>query len=512
MRSANSPSRYLAAIDLGSNSFHLVVAKFQQQTLHIKAKHRAKTELAANINDNGYLNLNALHAAYDCLAHFGTVLKQTSPVLVRALGTKTLRDARNLQDFLHRAEALLGYPIEVISGREEARLIYLGAAKAIPAHFTSHFVVDIGGGSTEIILGEQQLPQQLNSLTMGCVTFKRRFFSHNRITHEAMNRAQAAAFAKLLPLREQYTQTPWQVAVASSGTAQTVISVLTAMGLASQDLITHEALLRLRKRLIQEEDLNTLALPGLAPERAAILPAGVAILCAIFSAFKLNEVHYVKGALREGILYDLHQRLDKADPRYESITHLCERFDLTATPELWCTAKRHLQALAPEWHFTQEQHQFLDWAMQLSQLGTTVAQHHYQRHGAYFLRAVDLAGFSQQEQQILAFLVEAHRGEFPLNAWQQLPSSQQTLWGQLALIFRFAQLERQARGYYEAIGISALSKTQLHVDITAPATAACDTHALWEQLLANENHALRHTPFRFSYTICQGAEPRASHK
>lgn len=506
--------QYIAAVDLGSNSFHLLVAEVQGEQLHFADKHRAKTELAAGLDEEGYLQADSMTAAMDCLTHFSQALKNRPHVKVRALGTKTLRDARNLDVFLQQAEATLGHPIEVISGREEARLIYLGAAKAIPQALSSQLVVDIGGGSTELIVGENHFPKHLNSLSMGCVVYRQRFFADNTITAAAMAKAQAAAYAELLSIRESYLTESWQIALASSGTAQTVTSVLYAMGLAPEHLITREALVRLKDIVIAEGCLATLALPGLAPERAAILPAGVAILSAVFAAFSLDEMHYVEGALREGILYDLQLRFGESDPRERSILSLCQRFNLAQDAQVFIVEQLngHRESLAEYWHLSAEQQLFLRWATQVRELGITVAKHQHQKHGAYFLQATDIAGFSRQEQQYLAFLVEAQRGDFPVDAWQKLPASQQLSWGQAAVIFRLAMLQYLAKNHCEHLALAAVSGTELNLAIRVPPNPLCDTYTLWEQLIEREIHALRKTPFTLNYVISSGSMPNTSVK
>lgn len=510
----STSSPYLAAVDLGSNSFHLLVAKNQDGQLLFDEKHRAKTELAAGLDEQGYLQDHALESAFACLTQFSQVLKTKPDVKVRALGTKTLRDAQNLAVFLQRAETILGHPIEVISGREEARLIYLGAAKAIPQDASTQLVVDIGGGSTEVIVGENHYPKHLSSLSMGCVVYRQRFFADGHITTAAMAKAQAAAYAELLSIRDNYLASTWQVAVASSGTAQTIASVLFAIGLAPEHLITREALWRLKDIVIAENCLTTLTLPGLEPERAAILPAGVAILCAVFAAFGLEAVHYVEGALREGILYDMQLRLGELDPREHSIDALCKRFALTQqtnTPIIGLL-NTHLGALTNQWRISKEQQHFLRWATQTRELGLTVAKHQYQKHGAYFLQTADIAGFSRQEQQYLAFLVEAQRSEFPMATWLKLPPSQQLVWGQAAIIFRLALLQHLAREHCEKIEIKALSSHELQLSIWVPTSSTCDNHTLWEQLMERERHALRHSPFKLNYIINKGATPSAAVK
>lgn len=506
-----SPPQHLAAVDLGSNSFHLLVAKVHGEQLHFEDKHRAKTELAAGLDEHGHLQDKAMTAAFACLTQFAEVLRNKPHLQVRALGTKTLRDAHNLDVFLHQAEAILGHPIEVISGREEARLIYLGAANAIPQGSPTQLVVDIGGGSTELIVGENHYPKHLSSLSMGCVVYRQRFFADNRITTTAMAQAQAAAYAELLSIRENYLAESWHIAVASSGTAQTITSVLCAMGLAPEHIITRQALWRLKDIVVSENCLATLALPGLEPERAAILPAGIAILCAVFSAFALEEMHYVEGALREGILYDMQLRLGEFDPREHSINALCARFALAqdAQAAIVELIHHHLQALTNQWALGSEQKHFLHWATQVRELGLTVAKHQYQKHGAYFLQAADIAGFSRQEQQYLAFLVEAQRSLFPVEAWRKLPESQQLSWGQAAIIFRLALLQHLARVHCEDIKVTAKSAHQLQLHIQVPESAICNTHTLWEQLIEREKHALRHTPFKLDYTITKGSTPNA---
>lgn len=514
MRSTLTPivHQHLAAIDLGSNSFHLLVAEAQNGTLEFKDKHRAKTELAAGLDDNGNLKESAIQTALSCLKQFAEVVHSKPNIKVRALGTKTLRDASNIDVFLQAAEAILEHPIEVISGREEARLIYLGAARAIPQDASTQLVVDIGGGSTELILGENNYPKHLSSLNMGCVVFRQRFFANKLITADAMAQAQAAACAELLSIRQSYLTEPWQIAVASSGTAQTVTSVLSAMGLAPTHLITREALWQLKDIVIAEKHLDTLSLPGLEPERAAILPAGIAILCAVFSIFSLDEMHYVEGALREGILYDMQLRYGAHDPRETSINSLCQRFSLdnSATDTITQIAQNHVNAIGPHWPIATEQRYFLRWAIQVRELGLAAAKHKFEKHGAYFLQAAEIAGFSRQEQQSLAFLVEAQCGSFPVNSWKKLPETQQLTWAHTAIILRLALLHHLAEQYCELVLLETKSVFELHLNVVATKHSSCNTQALWTQLIEREIQALQGTPFKLSYDITSGACPSAS--
>ncbi|MCE8016731.1 Ppx/GppA family phosphatase [Halomonas sp. MCCC 1A17488] len=296
----------LAAIDLGSNSFHLLVAQYQDDRLQVVARLGEKVQLAAGLDATNCLDDASMERAMACLARFAPLLDGVGAECLRVVGTSALRTARNRRVFIARAEALLGCRVEVIPGHEEARLIYLGAAHAL-AENGRRLVVDIGGGSTEFIVGERLKPLMLESLDIGCVTHTRRHFADGQLSAARMEQAEADVLARLAPLKASYSELGWDEALGSSGTIKAAASVLAADG-GTPGEITRTGLAELRRRLVQCGHLDRVALEGLKPDRARIFPAGVAILGAIFEAFGLTTMRYADGALREGVLHDMLAR------------------------------------------------------------------------------------------------------------------------------------------------------------------------------------------------------------
>ncbi|MBZ0330174.1 exopolyphosphatase [Halomonas sp. ANAO-440] len=307
---ATTPRQRLAAIDLGSNSFHLLVANYQEGRLQAVARLGEKVQLAAGLDQANRLSEEAMQRALRSLARFVPLLGDIAPGRLRVVGTSALRTARNRQTFVERAESLLGCPIEIIDGREEARLIYLGAAHAL-AENGKRLIIDIGGGSTEFAIGENFAPLHLESLDIGCVTFTGRHFADGTLSEDSMRCAEQAAKAACNRVSRAYQAFGWTDPVGSSGTIKAVASVLAASGDldgAEEGTITRRGLLELRQRLIAFRHLDNVAMEGLKHDRTRIFPAGVAILGAIFESFGLTRLRYADGALREGVLYDMMAR------------------------------------------------------------------------------------------------------------------------------------------------------------------------------------------------------------
>ncbi|PMR76176.1 Ppx/GppA family phosphatase [Billgrantia endophytica] len=302
-----SASQRLAAIDLGSNSFHLLVADYQADRLQVVSRLGEKVQLAAGLDDADLLSEDAMQRALRCLSRFTPLLDDIAPDRLRVVGTSALRTARNSRAFVERAEALLGCPIDIISGHEEARLIYQGAAHALPED-GRRLVVDIGGGSTEFAIGEHFEPLKLESLDIGCVTFTRRHFANGRLCEDSMRRAERAALSALDTIRRPYRDLGWTDPVGSSGTIKAVASVIAASSQAAGGGVTRQGLFELRRHLVTLGHLDNISMPGLKLDRARIFPAGVAILGAIFEALDLSVMRYTDGALREGVLHDMLKR------------------------------------------------------------------------------------------------------------------------------------------------------------------------------------------------------------
>ncbi|MDI5932314.1 exopolyphosphatase [Halomonas kalidii] len=444
-RPATAPRR-LAAIDLGSNSFHLLVANYQDDRLQVVARLGEKVQLAAGLDDEGQLSEPAMQRALACLARFAPFLEGIAPGHLRVVGTNALRDAANSQAFIERAEALLGNRIEIVAGREEARLIYLGAAHAL-AEDGRRLIVDIGGGSTEFIIGERFEPLALESLRLGCVTFTRRFFGDGEIGEKRMRRAELAALSELACIRRPYRELGWADPVGSSGTIKAAAAVMAAAGTAPEGVITRRGLRDLRERLIACKRLDRVAMEGLKADRARVFPAGVAILVAIFEALGLEQMRYADGALREGVLYDMVGRHGLEDSRLKTLAGLERSYGVDArqASNVADTARALFEQVRVPWGLDDDQARFLGWASRLHEIGLAISHSQFHRHGAYLLEHSDLAGFSRPEQRLLAFLVRAHRRKFPLKEWQALPASEQCSHARLARLLRLAVLLNHSR-------------------------------------------------------------------
>ncbi len=439
-RVTDNATRVLAAVDLGSNSFHMKVARVVDDQLAVIDRMRESVRLAAGLNDKNELDDAACERALTVLERFGQRLKDLPSDNVRAVGTNTLRRARRSAKFLAESEAALGHPIEIISGREEARLIFLGVAHSVAQDGGKNLVVDIGGGSTELIIGRRFEPISTESLYMGCVGMSREYFSDGVIDARRMRRAVLAARQELEYMEESYRRTGWDAAIGSSGTIRNVWQIIQNEGW-SRKGITAKSLAKLRDALIEAGRADKLKVAGLQPERAPVFAGGVAILVAVFEALQVKRMTCADGALREGLLYDLIGRLDYEDVRGETIDDLCRRYrvDQEQARRVAETAGVLLARVAGAWDLGNERYaRLLQWAGRLHEIGLDIAHSQYHKHGAYILQHADLPGFSHQEQAEIAALVRVHRRKFTTQIFDNLPRSRRTRLYLLAVLLRFA--------------------------------------------------------------------------
>ncbi|HKU48289.1 MAG TPA: Ppx/GppA phosphatase family protein, partial [Burkholderiales bacterium] len=332
---------------------------------------------------------------------------------VRAVGTNALRVAKNAPQFLREARAALGFPIEVISGREEARLIYLGVAHSLPVSAQRRLVVDVGGGSTEVIIGTGFEPQLTESLYMGCVSYSLKYFPGGRIEKAAMKAAELAARQELSSLTRQYKETGWEEAVASSGTARAIENILHENGWTAEG-VSREGLQELKALLLKAERADPERVRGLRPNRAPVLPGGVAIMAAVFDALGLQSVKVSAGALRHGVLYDLLGRVQHRDMREATVAQFMRRYhvDAAQAERVKALSLKLYDALAPGTDREDDADRpMLEWAARLAEIGLSIARADYHKHSAYVLSNADMPGFSRMEQARLARLVLAHRGK-----------------------------------------------------------------------------------------------------
>lgn len=401
----------LAAVDLGSNSFHMVVARLDHGEIRMLESLSEKVQLAAGFDEKGRLTEVAQDRALSCLSRFAQHLKGVEPRRLRIVGTNALRVAKNAASFIKKAERLMSQPIEVIAGREEARLIYLGVSHSL-ANQGRRLVVDIGGGSTEFIIGERFEPLLTESLHMGCVSFTTRYFPDGDISREGLERAIMAARQEVLPITSAYRELGWNNAVGASGTLKAICQVLQQTGLASEGSITLEGLRELADRLLHWRHVQEIDFPGLKEDRKPILPAGLAITTGFFEELGVDHMEYSEGALREGVLYDMLGRFSHEDIRDRTVQALQGRYhvDLPQAERVRQTAL----ALYDELVQTQplaatEGKDLLERAALLHEIGLGISHSGFHKHGAYILRYSDLPGFSRQAQEKLALIVGTHR-------------------------------------------------------------------------------------------------------
>ncbi|HJW81289.1 MAG TPA: exopolyphosphatase [Acidiferrobacterales bacterium] len=435
----------VAAVDLGSNSFHLLVAQTGDGMLHVLDRLQEMVRLGGGLDENNRLTPAVRARALACLARFGQRLRGLPRGSVRAVGTNTLRRLRNGDAFLVAAERALGHPIEIIAGREEARLIYQGMAQSRPDDGRRRLVVDIGGGSTELIVGEGREPLVMESLHMGCVGLSQVHFADGVITAKGMRRAETAARLELQPVENQFRRS-WEVAIGTSGTIRAIRGVLRAEGW-TDGAITRAALARLRDALIAARHIDRIELNGLNPERAPVFPGGVAILSAVFEALGVERMQVADGALREGLLYDLLGRLKHSDVREQTVSALGARFraDAAQAERVALTAAYCFKQVARAWLLDAEAERMLGWAARLHELGLTVAHNQYHKHGGYLAEKADLPGFTWQEQQQLAALIRGHRRKFPLEVFELLPLAARPGALRLCVLLRLAVLLHRGR-------------------------------------------------------------------
>lgn len=470
----------LAAIDLGSNSFHMAIARQHHGQLQLLDKLHEKVQLAEGLDTDKMITAGAETRALDCLDRFKQRLQGLPEGSVRVVGTNTFRVAKNAYPFIRKAEQVLGYPIEVISGREEARLIYLGIAHTCADDQQGRLVIDIGGGSTECIIGSRFEPIVLDSLHMGCVRFKR-FFPNNTLSRQNLERAIGAARLEIASIKATFRRQGWQECLGASGSIKSIQQVCHNAGLCDEG-ITRDALNKLYGILITQNSADTLTLPGLKADRRRIFAPGFAILYALFEQLDLDNMHFADGALREGVLYDLVGRLFHEDVRDRAVKTLQQRHsaDMAQAARVQTTAQTLvslLQQNSPDTmqqqdqannktekhhsaqknstdaeletgHLSESAQELLSKACTVHEVGLAISHAKFHRHSAYLIEHSDLPGFSQQEQAALALLVRNHRRKLHLKMFDQMPHnagfSKKALLT-LTLLLRLATVLNRAR-------------------------------------------------------------------
>ncbi len=448
----------LAAVDLGSNSFHMVVARYSHGQLVVIDRLREMVRLASGVEENGRIDKEAAARALACLQRFGQRLRAMHARSVRVVGTNALRVARRKQAFLERAREALGHPIEIISGMEEARLIYSGVAHSMPSEPGRRLVVDIGGGSTELIIGDGLTPLELESLQMGCVALSEKFFRDGKITDKRVERARLAARLELEPVQAAFRRRGWMSAAGSSGTVR-------AIGEAMRELdptctsITREGLRQVLKYMCDRGSTRELHLASITDERRPVFPGGTAILTEVFDVLGIESMRIADGAMRDGLLYDIVGRFTDEDARERSVRSMQERYhvDLTQAERVEATVRDFLAQTRAAWKLEDPLAELmLKWAARLHEVGLDVSHNGYHRHGAYLLANADMQGFPREEQQLLARVVGGHRRKLSLDGLDELvpPWDRDAVY--LIVLLRLAVLLHRGRS------AAALPEIELH--------------------------------------------------
>ena len=433
----------IAAVDLGSNSFRLQLARVVDDHLIFHDSLREVVRLGAGLSDDKTLSDEALNRAIECLNRFGERLRGLPPQAVRAVATNTFRVAKNAPQLLKAAQEALGFPIEIIAGREEARMIFVGVSHSLPKAEHKRLVIDIGGGSTEFIIGEGLEPLEMESLYMGCVSYSLKYFSDGKITEEAFERAQIAAATEIQTIAKNFKSKHWQEAVGSSGTARTLGEVLRLNGL-TDGAVTLDGLYQLRQLLIGAKEVKKIQLHGLSVDRSSVISGGLAIMIAAFEGLSIDKLTVANSALREGVLYELLGRMQHDDTRDATVNSFMRRYHVDRDQVKRVQSLSILLLSQVEHKLSGDvavAKQYLGWAAKLHEIGVSIAHGGYHKHSAYIIENADMPGFSKMEQESLGFLVRAQRRSL---GKLQMPalSEDRTV---LVMIFRLAVLFHRNR-------------------------------------------------------------------
>jgi exopolyphosphatase/guanosine-5'-triphosphate,3'-diphosphate pyrophosphatase len=437
----------LAAVDLGSNSFHMVVARYTHGQLVILDRLREMVRLGAGLEADGRLNKEVGARALACLERFGQRLRDMRPDSVRVVGTNVFRRAKKKESFVERAREALGHPIEIVSGIEEARLIYSGVSHTMSPGPGRRLVCDIGGGSTEIIIGEGLEPLELESLQIGCVRLSEEFFADGRLSQKRMQRARVAARQAIEPYQAAFRRRGFDEAVGSSGTVRAIGDSIRELDPSAVD-IGADGLERIIHELSSLEHIRDLKLNAITDDRKLSFAGGVAILAEVFEQLGIETMRVADGAMREGLLYDLLGRYTDEDARERTVRSMQQRYhvDLAQAERVEATAADFLSQVEEAWPLADPAiEQILRWAARLHEIGLDVAHSGYHRHGAYLLANADMAGFPREEQKLLAIMVGSHRRKPAIEEADDLAAPWDKRAPAMTLLLRLAVLLHRGR-------------------------------------------------------------------
>lgn len=489
----------IAAVDLGSNSFHMVVARHLHGQLTIIDRLREPVRLAFGLDDQNRLSREVMDRALACMERFGQRLRDMHAESVRVVGTNTFRQARRKAAFLDRAHEALGHPIEIISGIEEARLLYLGVLHTSPSEEGKRLVIDIGGGSTEFIIGEGIKTHRLESLRMGCVTMTQQFFEEGEITEKRLKRARMAVRIEMEPIIEKYKATGWEYALGSSGTIRAFAEIIRASGL-SDGQITPGAIDCIIEAALAAEHVSRLKLQGLDDERKSVFIGGLAIVAEMMHSLEITQLKAVDGALREGLLYDLLGRHKDEDARVRTVRAMEARYhvDAAQADRVEATAIKLLHQLEEEWAIGEPlAEQVLGWAARLHEIGLDISHAHYHHHGAYLLENSDMPGFPREEQLLLSVLVGAHRRKLDISRLEELMPPWHLKANMLIVLLRLAVLLNRGRTVKPLPELK-LSAKMKQIELKFP-SRWLDDHPLTLADLEQETAYLKNAGFRLKF-------------
>lgn len=475
-----------AVLDLGSNSFHLLVGRLEAGRILTLDRRKDMVRLAEGLGEDGLLDEQVMLRALNSLSVLAEQLRSIPRARLRVVGTNTLRVARNADVFLRRAEQVIGVPIDVISGLEEGRLIFLGVVKGHASNSVRRLVVDIGGGSTEFIVGRRKA-RRVDSVPVGCVSMSERFFPDQRISRARYQRALTLARAEIQHLADGYGVARWDEAVGTSGTIRYVEGMIDRMA-PSDHMITRDALDALVDRVLHVRKAGALAALGLGGERAQVFPGGLAILHAAFMELGIEHMHVSDYALKEGVLYELADQGEHEDTRRQTIDYLGKQFaiDRRQATRVERLAKLLLPQVGSRLRTAPDHaQQVLSAAAQLHELGLTISHSAYHKHGAYVLEHADMPGFSRSEQKMLSFLVRNHRRKLrapEVNSYRFEPDWALVLVLRLACLFNRMRIDQR----FPPIRLAAVRKGW---EIELPA-GWLHKHPLVEEDLRAENACL----------------------
>ena len=450
----------MAAIDIGSNSFHLAIARLDHGEVRKLASMSEKVQLAAGLDENNYLSLEAQKRGLDCLTRFVGRLDAVSPQRLRIVATNALRQAKNADEFIRQANLILPKPLEVIAGREEARLIYLGVSHT-NASTDKRLVIDIGGGSTEFIIGKGFDPILTESLQMGCVAFTKSYFTDGAITEKAFEKAIAAARKEVLGISRLYQKTGWDSVTGSSGTIKAVNQILLQLGLADENArVTYSGVKEIQKLLIKAKHIDNIDFADIKDTRKAVLPAGVAVLLAAMNVLGIDTISYSDGALREGVMYDMLGRFASEDVRDRSVQALMTRYsvDRKQAKRVVRTAQQLFDQVRNRLGLDEEDADLLRRGAYLYEIGLAISHSSYHRHSAYLLENSDIDGFSQVDKTRLSQLVMHHRRKLKPDSLDEVKMVGGDNLVYLTLILRLAVLVHHSRSKHDTLPIQLAAK------------------------------------------------------